>query len=215
MEPLKTLDGPAAPMLIPNINTDAIAPMFTPGTAGQPRGFAMTEEDLARHLFATWRYDAQDRDLPDFVLNRPPFRQAKFIVADVNFGCGSSRDTAPRMLAAFGIRCVIAPSYGGIFYDNCFKVGLLPMVLDRELVSRLAAEAAEGGDFHLDVAAKTITSPSGRVEEFEVPSFRHEQLLTGSDDIALTLRRSAEIRAYQERERALHPWIFLGLERDH
>ena len=209
MEPLTTLVGPAAPMLMPNINTDAIAPMFTPATAGQPRAFALSQEELARLLFANWRYDKNDRDLPDFVLNREPFRRAKFIIADVNFGCGSSRDTAPRMLSAFGIRCVIAPSYGEIFYDNCFKVGLLPMVLGNDAVHQLAREAADGKDFHLDVAAQTLTSPLGNTWRFDVPAFRREQLLTGADDIALTLRRNNEIAAYQERERAMRPWTFL------
>jgi 3-isopropylmalate/(R)-2-methylmalate dehydratase small subunit len=204
------LDGPAAPMLLPNINTDAIAPMYTPGTAGQPRGLAMTPADLAARLFATWRYDMHDRELSDFVLNREPFRQAKFIIADLNFGCGSSRDTAPQMLAAFGIRCVIAPSFGAIFYDNCFKSGVLPMVLDRDIVRQLAAEATEGGSFRLDLAAQTLAAPLGRVHRFEMPAFRREQLLTGADDIGLTLRRASEIEAYQERERTLRPWTFLS-----
>jgi 3-isopropylmalate/(R)-2-methylmalate dehydratase small subunit len=208
-EPLTNLTGPAAPLPIPNINTDMISPMYTPGTAGQQRAFVMSQEDLARRLFATWRYDAQDRELPDFVLNRAPFRSAKFIIADVNFGCGSSRDTAPRMLAAFGIRCAIAPSFGGIFYDNCFKAGVLPMVLGNDVVQTLIAEASDGKDFSLDVAAQTLTTPAGKIWQFELPSFRREQLSTGADDISMTLRRNNEIHAYQERERAARPWTFL------
>jgi 3-isopropylmalate/(R)-2-methylmalate dehydratase small subunit len=183
--------------------------MFTPATAGQPRAFAMTQEDLARRLFSTWRYDSQDIELPEFVLTRAPFRQARFLIAGANFGCGSSRDTAPRMLSAFGIRCIVASSFGGIFYDNCFKIGLLPMVVGSEAVESLAGEAAGGDQFTLNVAAKTITAPSGKTWHFELPSFRSEQLLTGADDIALTLRRSSEISAYQERERASRPWTFL------
>lgn len=209
MNSLTELTGPAAPMPVPNINTDAIAPAFTPATAGQPHGLAMSDEELARRLFANWRYDRNDRDLPDFVLNREPFRHAKFIIADVNFGCGSSRDTAPRMLAAFGIRCVIAPSFGGIFYDNCFKAGVLPIVLGNDVVHQLAREASDGKDFHLDVAAQELTTSSGKIVQFDVPSFRREQLLSGADDISLTLRRSNEIAAYQERERAMRPWTFL------
>lgn len=213
MNALTTLIGPAAPLLIANINTDTIAPMYTPATAGQPQSLAMTHDDLARYLFANWRYDKQDRELPDFVLNRVPFRSAKFMIGGPNFGCGSSRDTAPRMLEAFGIRCVIAPSFGGIFFDNCFKAGVLPITLSNEAIQALAAEADEGKDFALDLAAKTLTTPSGKIWQFDLPSFRREQLLTGADDIALTLRRNNEILTYQARERGLRPWTFLAPQR--
>ena len=213
MSALTILSGPAAPLMIDNINTDMIAPMYTPGTAGQPRAFVMSQEELARHLFAGWRYDKQDHELPDFVLNRAPFRAAKFFIGGANFGCGSSRDTAPRMLAAFGIRCVIASSFGGIFFDNCFKAGVLPMTLANDAVALLATEAEGGEDFALDVAAQTLTAPSGQVWRFDLPSFRREQLLTGADDITLTLRRNNDILAYQMRERALRPWTFLAPQR--
>jgi 3-isopropylmalate/(R)-2-methylmalate dehydratase small subunit len=213
MNPLTTLVGPAAPLVVANINTDIISPTYTPGTAGQPRGFTLTQEDLTHLLFATWRYDKQDRELPDFVLNRAPFRAAKFLIAGENFGCGSSRDTAPRMIEAFGIRCVIAPSFGGIFFDNCFKSGVLPMVLGNDAIVALAAEAESGKDFALDMAAQTLTDPSGKIWRFEIPAFRREQLLTGADDIALTMRRNTEILAYQAREKALRPWTFLAPQR--
>ncbi len=209
MEPLTTLVGPAAAMPMANINTDAIAPLFTPATAGQPRAFSLTQEEMARRLFANWRYDANDNELPDFVLNRAPFRQAKFIIGGANFGCGSSRDTAPKMLSAFGIRCVVAPGYGGIFYDNCFKIGVIPIVLDNHAVETLIHEAREGKDFSLDVGAQTLTDPTGKTWPFELSAFRREQLLTGADDISLTLRRNTDIMAYQTRERALRPWTFL------
>lgn len=210
MEPLTRLTGPAAAILADNINTDIIAPIFMPGSPGQPRSLKMTREDLARMLFAGWRYDKQDKELPDFILNRKPFRHARFLIGGVNFGCGSSRDTAPRMLSAFGIRCVIAPSYGAIFYDNCFKAGMLPMVMDEAAVKELAAEATDGGDFTLDLAAKTLTAPSGHTLNFDVPAFRREQLLVGADDIELTLRRNADILEYQKRERGMRPWTFLA-----
>lgn len=209
MDALTTLVGPAAPMFVPDINTDTISPMYTPATAGQQRAFAMTQEELARRLFATRRYDARDDELPDFVLNRAPFRHAKFIIAGPNFGCGSSRDTAPRMLSAFGIRCIVAPSFGGIFYDNCFKIGVLPMVLGNDAVQSLVQAAESGKDFALDVATQTLTDPAQNAWHFDVPAFRREQLLTGADEIALTLRRNNEIAAYQARERAAHPWAFL------
>jgi 3-isopropylmalate dehydratase small subunit len=209
MEPLTHLSGPAAPLVRNNINTDLIAPMYTPGSAGQPRGMAMTRADLAHMLFAGWRYDKQDRELPDFILNREPFRHARFLIGGVNFGCGSSRDTAPKMLSAFGIRCVIAPSYGAIFYDNCFKSGVLPVMVNEATIKELADEADAGGDFALDLAAQNLTTPSGRTLNFDVPAFRREQLLVGADDIELTMRRNAEILEYQKRERAMRPWTFL------
>lgn len=210
MEPLTQLTGPAAPLVANNTNTDMIAPMYTPGSAGQPRGMNMGRADLARMLFAGLRYDKQDNELPGFILNREPFRHACFLIGGVNFGCGSSRDTAPKMLSAFGIRCVIAPSYGAIFYDNCFKSGMLPMILDEATVGTLAKEAEDGGDFSLDLTAKTLATPSGGALNFDVPSFRREQLLVGADDIELTLRRATEIADYQKRERAMRPWTFLA-----
>lgn len=210
MEPLTHLSGPAAAIVRDNINTDLIAPMYTPGSAGQPRGMAMTRADLSYMLFAGWRYDRQDRELPDFILNREPFRQARFLIGGANFGCGSSRDTAPKMLSAFGIRCVIAPSYGSIFYDNCFKSGMLPMTLSEVSVNELAQEADAGGEFSLDLAARTLTTPSGKALNFDVPAFRQEQLLVGADDIELTMRRNAEVLEYQKRERAMRPWTFIG-----
>src|SRR6516162_6977651 len=188
MTPLVTLSGPAAPFLIDNVNTDMIAPMYRPAQAGVLRGLAVKREDLAGMLFAGLRYDTQDRELPDFVLNRAPFRNACFLLGGANFGCGSSRDTAALMLSAFGIRCVIAPSFGEIFRDNCFNAGMLPLVLSRETVNALAAEAQDGSAFFLDVAAQTLRSRSGQVLPFDVPAFRREQLLVGADEIALTLQ---------------------------
>lgn len=208
MEPLNQLTGPAAALTADNINTDMIAPMFTPGTAGQPRGMGMGRDDLARMLFAGLRYDQADREQPDFILNREPFRRARFLIGGANFGCGSSRDTAPKMLSAFGIRCVIAPSYGAIFYDNCFKSGMLPMVLDEATVGALAKASETGGEFTLDLTTRTLMEPAGRRLTFDVPEFRREQFLAGADDITLTLRRSNEIAEYQKRERAIRPWTF-------
>ncbi len=214
MTPLITLSGPAAPFLIDNVNTDQIAPMYRPAQAGVLRGLAVKRDDLAGMLFAGLRYDTQDREIPDFVLNRPPFRTACFLLGGANFGCGSSRDTAALMLSAFGIRCVIAPSFGEIFRDNCFNAGMLPLVLPHDTITALAAEAQDGSAFFLDVAAQSLRSPSGRVESFDVPVFRREQLLTGADEITLTLQRNAEIVAYQERECAAHPWVFLPQRRN-
>src|SRR5436853_562763 len=140
-----------------NVNTDLIAPMYRPAQAGILRGLAIKREDLAGMLFAGVRYDTQDREIPDFILNRPAFRNARFLIGGANFGCGSSRDTAALMLNAFGIRCVIAPSFGEIFRDNCFKASMLPLPLDWPLVTALAREANDGGDFTLDVGAQTLS----------------------------------------------------------
>ncbi|MDB5410377.1 MAG: leuD [Rhodospirillales bacterium] len=207
MPSLIEVAGPAAPMLTPNINTDAIAPLYRPATAGSPRPFTQTDEERAKNLFAGLRYDLADDELPDFVLNRPPFRSAKFILALDNFACGSSRESAVWYLYAFGIRCVVAPSFGEIFFDNCFKNGLLPLVLDAATIRELAAEAATGADFTLDVRRATLTAPSGRTIEFTLSDFRREALLTGADEIAMTQRREAAIAAHQERQRRERPWV--------
>jgi 3-isopropylmalate/(R)-2-methylmalate dehydratase small subunit len=209
MSALTILTGPAAPLLIDNVNTDMIAPMYRPAQAGILRGLAIKREDLAGMLFAGLRYDNQDREIAEFVLNQPAFRSARFLIGGANFGCGSSRDTAALMLNAFGIRCVIAPSFGEIFRDNCFKAGMLPLALGWPVVTALAEAAKGGGDFILDLAAQTLCGPSGTVTHFEVPAFRREQLLSGADEITLTLRRQPEILAHQERERAVRPWTFL------
>src|SRR5262245_11110030 len=137
-EPLTALTGPAAPMVLPDINTDTISPMYSPATAGQPRGMSIGRADMARMLFGNLRYEPDGRERGDFILNREPFRQARFVIAGANFGCGSSRDSAPKMLSAFGVRCVIAPSFGGIFNDNCFKEGVLPMTLPEDDVRAIA-----------------------------------------------------------------------------
>jgi 3-isopropylmalate/(R)-2-methylmalate dehydratase small subunit len=211
MASLIEVTGPAAAMLTPNINTDAIAPFYRPATAGQPRPFTQTDEERARNLFAAQRYDLADNELPDFILNRPPFRTARFILALDNFACGSSRESAVWYLYAFGIRCVVAPSFGEIFFDNCFKNGLLPLVLDAATIRELAAEAETGADFILDVRQSTLTAPNGRTIEFTLSDFRREALLTGADEIAMTQRHEAAIAAHQDKERRERPWILREL----
>jgi 3-isopropylmalate/(R)-2-methylmalate dehydratase small subunit len=207
MPSLTLVAGPAAPMLLPNINTDSIAPFYRPATAGQPRPFTQTTEERAKNLFAALRYDLADDELPDFVLNRPKFRTAKFILALENFGCGSSRESAAWYLHAFGIRCIVAPSFGEIFFDNCFKNGMLPLALDETRIRGLAAEAESGADFTLDVRSGTLTAPSSKTIEFVLSDFRRDALLTGADEIAMTQRREAAIAAHQEQERQERPWV--------
>ena len=208
MSALITLEGPAAPLLQADINTDSIAPM-TFGTEGTYPVGIPSQADLARRLFGRWRYLQDGQENADFILNQPPFRHAPFLLAGPNFACGSSRETAATMLKAFGIRCVIAPSFGLIFYDNCFRNHMLPLVLDWETVQRFGRQAATGGTFALDLQACTLTPPDGQPISFTLPSFRREMLLTGADDLEVTLGREAEITAYQTRARQQRPWEWL------
>lgn len=203
--PLLRLTGPAAPLFLPDINTDVIAPLAR-GAGGVAPAGVRTREELAARLFANWRYRADGSENPDFVLNRPPFRAARFLVAGPNFACGSSRETAATMLEAFGIRCVIAPSFGLIFFDNCFRNGMLPLGLEHDVVLAAAAEAGGGGDFRLDLEAMTLVLPSGRTHAFKLPAFRREGLMRGEDEISVTLARAPAIAAWQSRARAARPW---------
>jgi 3-isopropylmalate/(R)-2-methylmalate dehydratase small subunit len=208
MPALDKVTGVAAPILKDNISTDTIAPMFRRATTGGGRQFAHSEEDQAKQAFANWRWDAHDNPLPDFILNRPPYDKARFILAGANFACGSSRETAVTYLRAFGVRCVVAPSFGGIFYDNCFRNAMLPLIQAREIVERLAALSQNGAVFALDVTAGTLTAPDGTVISFDLPSFRREALLSGADEVAVTLRRADEIARWQETTRQLRPWAY-------
>jgi 3-isopropylmalate/(R)-2-methylmalate dehydratase small subunit len=205
MSALTTLAGPAAAMLQADINTDTIAPLVRGQAGPQPAGIR-SDEELARRLFGPWRYRPDGSPEPDFVLNRPPFDQARFLVAGPNFACGSSRETAATMLRAFGIRCVIAPSFGLIFHDNCFRNHMLPLALDWQVVRELGALAERGADFHLDVAAGTLTPEGGSPVHFSLPAFRRDLLLQGADEVQLTLARSDAISAWQERARSERPW---------
>lgn len=205
---LTKVSGPAAPILRDNISTDTIAPMFRRSTTGGSRVFAETEEEKAKQAFANWRWDEKDNPLPDFILNHPPFDKAKFILAGANFACGSSRETAVTYLRAFGIRCVVAPSFGGIFYDNCFRNGMLPLIQPNDVVQKLASLADQGATFALDVPAGTLRGPGDVVINFDLPSFRREALLSGADEVAVTLRRADEIARWQQRARQQRPWSY-------
>jgi 3-isopropylmalate/(R)-2-methylmalate dehydratase small subunit len=204
--PLTRVAGPAAALLRPNINTDIIAP---PGRANKPDAFG-PPDDGATRVFGPWRYDEHGSERPDFVLNQPPFRAAHFLLAGPNFACGSSRESAPQWLHAFGLRCILAPSFGGIFYDNCFRNGLLPMVVDEAIIARLATAAEMGAAFTLDLVERRIEAPDGTVLPIDLPSFRYHQLLTGQDELTITLQRTAEIDRYQARSRIEQPWLWQG-----
>ena len=205
------ITGAAAPMLQVNIDTDTIAPAIRKSRVGQKLEFNERDaDDLAKNLFAGWRYDDKDNELPDFVLNKPGFRETKIILAGDNFACGSSRESANWMLADFGIRVIVAPSYGEIFYNNCFKNGILPIELDAQLVDRLFEEmyATEGYELKVDLERQVVETPSGEVIRFEVDAFRKHCLLNGLDDIALTLESADAIRAYEQSWRKQSPWLF-------
>jgi 3-isopropylmalate/(R)-2-methylmalate dehydratase small subunit len=202
MQAFTTLDAIAAPLFLPNIDTDKLIPhkfLRKPLSAGY-RNF----------LFYDQRF-AEDGSLrSDFVLNRAPFSQAGVLVAGRNFGCGSTREGAIYALQDFGIRCVIAPSFGDIFHANCLQNGLLPVVLEETEVARLAAhlEADPGSHVGVDLAAQTVTLPDGRRLSFAIDGVRKEQMLKGLDDIGITLQYAARIEAFECDYRTRRPWLF-------
>lgn len=208
MSALVTLHGPAAPLLQPDINTDSIAPMTFGKEGSYPVGIP-SQAQLARRLFGRWRYLPDGSENPAFILNQTLFHRAPFLLAGPNFACGSSRETAATMLKAFGIRCVIAPSFGLIFHDNCFRNHMLPLVLDWETVQRLGVQAAAGGRFTLDMQQCTLTPPNGVAISFTLPSFHRDMLLAGADDLEVTLGREAQISAYQALAKKQRPWEWL------
>jgi 3-isopropylmalate/(R)-2-methylmalate dehydratase small subunit len=204
MSALVTLVGPAAPLLEADVNTDSIAPLYR-SAGGAAAAGERTQAELASNLFANRRFD-RDGNETDFILNRPAFRHATFLIGGPNFACGSSRETAATMLAAFGIRCVIAPSIASIFFDNCFRNFMLPLALDEATVERLGRLAATGANFALDVERGILTPPEGSPIAFTLPAFRRELLLSGADEITVTLARAGEIAAYEAGAMQRRPW---------
>ncbi len=200
MEKFTTWSGIAAPMPRANVDTDLIV----------PKQFLKTikRTGLGKALFYDMRRNAADgSERADFVLNRAPYREAKILIAGENFGCGSSREHAPWALADFGIRCVIAPSFADIFFNNCAKNGILLITLPQGDVDTLMADAEAGASLTVDLAAQSITRPGGSTLAFDVDAFRKDRLLNGLDDIGLTLQKSASIDAYEDRVRAERPWL--------
>ncbi len=196
MEPFTSVRGPAAPLLLPDINTDVIAP------AHAGRG------DLASSAFAPLRYRPDGSEDPGFVLNQERFRGAPILLVGHNFGCGSSRETAAWSLQALGIRVVIGPSFGDIFAGNCFHNGILPVVLDQATVERLASECASGDAIVVDLEAEVLTSPEGERIRFAVDPTRRAQLLEGVDALAAGVRRIGQVQAFEAADRARRPWIY-------
>jgi 3-isopropylmalate/(R)-2-methylmalate dehydratase small subunit len=206
--------GAAAPLLRDDIDTDTISPGSRRSATGTAAEFAEKgSSTLAADLFAAWRYDDEGRERPEFVLNRAPFRAAKFLIAGANFGCGSSRESAVWMLKEWGIRCIIAASFSDIFANSCFANGLLPLALPWPVLNDLAGEAEPGAPeaiFTLDLEAGHLTAPSGRFVSVTLPSFRRDGLLLGLDEIAVTLNAAAEIERFIARNRAAYPWAYGG-----
>jgi 3-isopropylmalate/(R)-2-methylmalate dehydratase small subunit len=200
MEKFTTLTGIAAPMPLVNIDTDMII----------PKQFLKTiqRSGLGKNLFDEMRYTPDGAEIPDFVLNQPAWRSAQILVAGDNFGCGSSREHAPWALLDFGIRCVISTSFADIFYNNCFKNGILPVVLPPEAVAHLMQEAQKGENARItvDLQAQTVTASDGATFAFDVDAFKKHCLLNGLDDIGLTLEKAAAIDAFEAKNAALRPW---------
>lgn len=212
MEKFTVLRGIAAPLPVPNVNTDVLIRI--------ERLNDLQKDQLGPYCFEAWRYDAQGGELPQFVLNQAAYRHASILITGRNFGCGSSREGAVWALRGMGFRCIVAPSFGDIFFNNCFQNGVLPVVLPAAVVDALAAEAAEAAQaveaaesgaarpFTIDLNTQTIISPSGRQTPFAIDSPRRLALLQGLDEISMTLGRTAEIAAFQQRDRLRRPWIY-------
>ncbi len=200
MQKFDKLTGVAAPLPMINIDTDMIIPKQHLKT--------IKRTGLGKALFDEMRYNRDGSEIPEFVLNQPAYRSAQIIVAGDNFGCGSSREHAPWALLDFGIRCVIATSFADIFYNNCFKNGILPVVLPQEAVDVLMADARKGANARqtVDLEAQTVTTSDGVSFAFEVDSHRKHCLINGLDDIGLTLEKASAINSFEARAQTLRPW---------
>ena len=201
MDKFTTLTGIAAPMPLVNIDTDMIIPKQYLKT--------IHRSGLGKNLFDEMRYDANGNELPDFVLNQPAYRDSQIIVAGDNFGCGSSREHAPWALLDFGIRCVISTSFADIFYNNCFKNGILPIVMPKEAVDALMDDARKGANARItvDLENQTVTSSDGQSFGFEIDPFRKHCLLNGLDDIGLTMEKSGSIDTFEAQMAQSRPWV--------
>jgi 3-isopropylmalate/(R)-2-methylmalate dehydratase small subunit len=201
MEPFTRLEAIAVPMPVPNVDTDQIIParfLRKPRKAG-----------YGQYLFHDLRFDDDGREQPGFVLNQAPYRGARILVADTNFGCGSSREHAVYALSDYGFRAVIAPSYGDIFYGNSLKNGFLPIVLPADETAALRAQILQrpGGRITVDLEQQQITDLDGKTHRFEIDSFRKHCLLTGVDELDFTMRHRADIEAFEQRYGAMTSWL--------
>jgi 3-isopropylmalate/(R)-2-methylmalate dehydratase small subunit len=200
MENFTTLTGIAAYLPMINVDTDMIIPKQYLKT--------IKRTGLGKGLFAELRYDEKGAPLPDFVLYKPPYTKAKILITGENFGCGSSREHAPWALLDFGFRCIIAPSFADIFYNNCFKNGILPITLPQEEIDKLIDDASRGANatITVDLGAQEIRGPDGGVIKFDIDPFRKRCLMEGLDDIGLTLEKGDAIEAFEARSKHERPW---------
>jgi 3-isopropylmalate/(R)-2-methylmalate dehydratase small subunit len=201
MQPFTSLTGVAAPMKITNVDTDMIIPKQYLKT--------IKRTGLGTGLFAEMRFNEDGSENKDFVLNQPAYRKAQILVAGDNFGCGSSREHAPWALLDFGIRCVISTSFADIFYNNCFKNGILPIKVTQEQLDQLMDEAARGANATLtvDLESQEIQTSDGHSVHFEIDSFRKHCLLNGLDDIGLTMEKATSIDSFESKVSAERPWL--------
>ena len=201
MDKFEKLSGVAAPMPLINIDTDMIIPKVFLKT--------IKRSGLGVNLFDEMRYDDDRAEIPDFVLNKAQYRNAEILVAGDNFGCGSSREHAPWAIKDFGIRCIISTSFADIFYNNCFKNGVLPIILPQEQVDALMKDAEKGSNARIDIdlADQTVTSSDGEVYSFEVDAFKKHCLLNGLDDIGLTMEKVGSIDNYEAKLSSERPWV--------
>jgi 3-isopropylmalate/(R)-2-methylmalate dehydratase small subunit len=200
MRKFTTLASHAAPLPVANIDTDQII----------PKQFLATVErtGLSRGLFFDMRFDANGVPKPDFVLNKAAYAGAKILIAGQNFGCGSSREHAPWALQDFGIDCIISSSFADIFFNNCFKNGVLPLVLPQDIVDQLMEQAnGQNARFEIDLEAQTLTAPDGKTHRFEIDAGRKKSMMLGLDDIGETLMQEGQINDYEHKRRLMTPWL--------
>ncbi len=200
MQPFTKLTGRCAPLPLSNIDTDMII----------PKQFLKTikRTGLGKNLFDEMRFTNDGIEIPSFILNQPAYRNASILIAGQNFGCGSSREHAPWAILDFGIRCVIAPSYADIFYNNCFKNGILPLVLSQEQVDEITKYAEnENNSVEINLETQTV-SANGKAYKFEIDSFRKYCLINGLDDIGLTLEKEKNIISYEDKMKSQTPWLW-------
>ncbi len=199
MTPFVELVGRAAPLPLANVDTDVIIRIEA----------SVDRQNLGRHAFAPLRYNSDGSERAEFPPNQPAFRGAPILIAGANFGCGSSRETAVWAIQGMGFRCVIAESFGDIFYSNCFQNGFLPIRLSEAAVTDLMAQAQAGaGDFKIDLAGQVVTTPNGTPYRFDIDPLRREGLLEGLDDVGFTLKQMSLIRSWQARDREERPWVW-------
>ena len=200
MEKFSKIKAIAADLQIMNVDTDMII----------PKQFLKTikRTGLGSALFYEMRYDQKGNLIKDFVLNNDPFNKAKILISGKNFGCGSSREHAPWALLDFGIRCIIAPSFADIFYNNCFNNGILPIILDENKVKELSEIAKQKKEIEIDLVDQKILKGDNQPFDFEIESFKKECLLNGYDDIALTLKKESKINNFEQKRKNITPWLY-------